>query len=299
VISLRALAELAERYAGDLDAKVQPLRIGDAVVDTDVDPVVMGTVNLSRDSTYRESIATSAASAVRKARVQVAQGAHCVDVGAESSTARAARVEPAEQAARLVPVVEELAGDGIAVSVEGYAPEVVEAGLAAGARIVNLTGSAHEAAVFELVAAHRATLILCLSTTANVREFASAATDDPVPGMLEHFTARLAAARAAGVEDIAVDPGLGFYYANLVEPRQRARYQSAVILQTFRLRSLGVPVCHAMPHAFDLFEDEFRTAEGFFAVLARLGGTGVFRTHEVPRVRAVLGALAALDALND
>jgi dihydropteroate synthase len=293
VISLRVLADLAERYADDLDAKVRPLRIGDEVVDTDARPVLMGTVNLSRDSTYRESVATSTASAVRKARVQVAQGADVVDLGAESSTGRAERIPPAAQVEALLPVVEELVGDGMVVSVEGYHPEVVDAGLRAGARVVNLTGSADDEVMFGLVAEHRATLLLCLSQTANVREVGQAPAD-PLPTMLEHFTTRLEAARAAGVEDVAIDPGLGFYYANLVDPATRARYQSSVILQSFRLRGLGVPVCHALPHAFDLFEDEFRTAEGFFAVLARLGRTGVFRTHEVPRVRAVLDALDVL-----
>jgi dihydropteroate synthase len=92
-----------------------------------------------------------------------------------------------------------------------------------------------------------------------------------------------------------IDPGLGFYYANLVDPAVRVRHQAAVLAQCFRLRSLGVPVCNALPHAFDLFEDEFRKAEGFFAVLARLGGTDLFRTHEVAHVRAVLAAMDALD----
>ena len=61
------------------------------------------------------------------------------------------------------------------------------------------------------------------------------------------------------------------------------------------VRRLGVPVCNALPHAFDLFEEEFRKAEGFFAMLARLGGTDLFRTHEVGHVRAVLAAMDALD----
>jgi dihydropteroate synthase len=73
------------------------------------------------------------------------------------------------------------------------------------------------------------------------------------------------------------------------------RHQAEVLAQSFRLRVLGVPVCNALPHAFDLFGDEFRKAEGFFAVLARLGGTDLFRTHEVPHVRAVLAAMDALD----
>jgi dihydropteroate synthase len=67
-----------------------------------------------------------------------------------------------------------------------------------------------------------------------------------------------------------------------------------VLAQAFRLRPLGVPVCNALPHAFDLFEDEFRKAEGFFAVVAALGGTALFRTHEVAHVRAVLAAMGSL-----
>jgi hypothetical protein len=60
---------------------------------------------------------------------------------------------------------------------------------------------------------------------------------------------------------------------------------------TFRLRTLGCPVCHALPHAFDTFGEEVRCAEPFFAVLASLGKTDVFRTHEVSRVKAVLDTM--------
>jgi hypothetical protein len=64
-----------------------------------------------------------------------------------------------------------------------------------------------------------------------------------------------------------------------------------VFLGTFRLRPLGCPICHALPHAFEYFGEEVRTAEGFFAVLAALGKTDLFRTHEVARVTAVLRTL--------
>ena len=84
MITLAEFARLAEAYAEDLAREVSPIRIGDTVHVTDREPVVMATVNLSRDSTYRESVAVSPESAVRKARVAAAQGAHCVDVGAES-----------------------------------------------------------------------------------------------------------------------------------------------------------------------------------------------------------------------
>jgi dihydropteroate synthase len=88
---------------------------------------------------------------------------------------------------------------------------------------------------------------------------------------------------------------MGFYYGNLVTPAVRVQHQTHVLLNGFRLRALGLPICNALPHAFDLFEDQFRTAEGFFAVLASLGGTGIYRTHEVAHVASVLGAMRTLN----
>ncbi|MCD6640743.1 MAG: hypothetical protein LT071_12620, partial [Nocardioides sp.] len=68
-----------------------------------------------------------------------------------------------------------------------------------------------------------------------------------------------------------------------------------VLTQTFRLRPLGVPVCNVVPHTYDLFGDEFRKAEGFYAVFAALGGTHLLRVHEIPHLRVVLNALRALE----
>jgi len=298
VITLKSLAALAERYGADLDRPVAPVRIGTRVFDTDRDPIVMATVNLSRDSSYRESVAISADSAIRKARVAVAEGAHCVDIGAESTWDGAERVGIARQIDQLVPVTKALAADGIVVSIESYHPEVIEAGLDAGAGIVNHTGSADDEAVFALAARHGATIVLCHGTTANVRVDADVTLEDPLQDMYELLATRVDSARAAGVAEIVLDPGIGFYYANLPDPQTRIDYQTRVLAETFRLRGLGLPVCHALPHAFDLFEENFRTAEGFFTVIARLGGTGMFRTHEVPRVVAVLRAMGAL-SLDD
>ncbi|MBK9739566.1 MAG: dihydropteroate synthase [Actinobacteria bacterium] len=297
MLSLAALAGLAHDHREELDLPVAPLCVGDRLFDVDTSPVIMGCVNLSRDSTYRESIAVSAGAAIRKARVMAAQGAAIVDLGAESSTAAAERVPASSQSDALVPVVEELAASDTIISVESYAPSVVHDCLKAGARVVNLTGATDEEEIFDLAARYGATVILCYVAGANVRVITDAtASDDPMPELLDHFTARVAKARAHGVSNIVIDPGMGFFYGNLVDPAVRVQHQARVLLSTFRLRRLGLPVCQAMPHAFDLFGDQFRTAEGFFTTLAYLGGTSVYRTHEVPHVRAVLDAMALLHA---
>ena len=197
--------------------------------------------------------------------------------------------------ATLVPVVERLVKEDILVSVETYEPSVVEAALGAGATVLNMTGREHEDRMLDIAAEHGSTVILCYSGAGNVREVTDVTIDDdPIPGLLEHFARRLDHARSRGVARVVIDPGMGFYYGNLTDPMVRARHQARVILSAFRLRTLGVPMCNALPHAFDLFEEQFRTAEGFYAVLALLGGTSVLRTHEVAQVRAVVGAMDAL-----
>ena len=293
MLTLADLAALHATYADEAELSVAPARVGDLLVGDDA-PVIMSTLNLSRDSTYRESVAVSTPAAIRKARVQIAQGAGVVDVGAESSTARAARVGPDEQIARLVPVITAIAVETV-VSVETYEPRVVEACLKSGARVLNMTGREHESEMLELAAEYDAAVVLCFCEVANVRELARLDLEaDPIPALVDHFGERLETARRLGVENVVIDPGMGFYYDNLTDPMTRARHQARVLAHSFRLRSLGAPVCNALPHAFDLFEEEYRKAEGFFAVLAALGGTHLFRTHEVAHVRAVLSSIAAL-----
>lgn len=298
MITLADLAALSEQYGDAWSAPVEPVVLDSPagqVVIGDGPVTLMGCVNLSRDSTYRESVATGPDDAVRMGRIQAAQGAAIIDLGAESSNASAARVSPDDQVKALVPVVERLAADAV-VSVETYEPAVVAACLDAGARILNMTGREHEDDMLTLAAQYDAAVVMCFGETANVREASDVPPDaDPMPVLLDHFGARLERARALGADKVVVDPGMGFHYGNLLDPLARSRHQTRVLSQTFRLRPLGVPVCNVLPHTYEIFGDEFRKAEGFYAVFAALGGTHLLRVHEVPHLRVVLDALRALD----
>lgn len=298
MISLSSLATLANAHPEDLDQPVTPLRIGPHLVDLDARPAVMGCINLSRTSTYRDSIAVSVESAVQRGRTLDAQGAAIIDIGAESSAPTTPRVSPAEQTAALVPVVEQLSAAGLTVSVETYYPEVARACLKAGAAMLNYSGGVpYDDAIFDLVAASDAALILCHVPGVDVRDVqASGLQADPIPMLLDHFAGRVETARQRGVASIAIDPGIGFSYRPPTSPVERADRQARTLLNTFRLRRLGLPICHSLPHAFDLFEGQYRTAEAFFAVLAHLGGCNIYRTHEVARVVPVLAALDSLSA---
>jgi dihydropteroate synthase len=221
-----------------------------------------------------------------------AQGAAIIDVGAESTLAQAARADAALQNSKLLPVVKALRAEKILVSVETYDVAVTRACLEAGANVLNLTGTVANEKIFEMVAAHDAAVIICYVQGANVREVSDFDfSADAVGGMRDYFARQIELATRVGVSRIFIDPGLGFYYRNLQDSAVRVRHQMNVFLNTFRLRALGFPVCHALPHAFEFFREEVRCAEPFFAVLAALGKTDLFRTHEVSRTRAVLDTL--------
>ena len=292
MLGLEELAELLERNRAAAGAAVKEFSIGGRHFGFNTEPAIMGVINLSPDSWYRESVCLTAESAIRRGQVMQEQGAAIIDVGAESTLAQAMRADEAAQNSKLVPVVRGLCEGGGLVSVETYQPAVTRACLEAGARVLNLTGAERSEELYRMVAAHDAAVIICYVQGKNVREvgdFDFGA--DPIGLMREYFARQIELATRHGVEKILIDPGLGFYYRNLQDSGVRVRHQMTVFLNTFRLRTLGFPICHALPHAFEYFGEEVRCAEPFFAVLAALGKTDLFRTHEVPRIKAVLDTL--------
>ena len=292
MLSLEQLAGLLEQNRAAASARVREFSIGGRKFDFNSQPAIMGVVNLSADSWYRESVCLSADSAVQRGKLLAAQGAQIIDVGAESTLAHAARANGAAQKSKLIPVIKGLRAEKILVSVETYSPAVTRASLEAGANVLNLTGTAGSREIFKMVAAHDAAVIICFVAGKNVRAVGDLdLSADPVPMLREFFARQIDLAQKCGAEKIFLDPGLGFYYRNLQDSAVRVRHQMNVFLNTFRLRELGFPVCHALPHAFEFFGEEVRCAEPFFAVLAALGKTDLFRTHEVPRIKAVLDTL--------
>jgi dihydropteroate synthase len=294
MLTLEKISELVEKNRDTASVRVKEFSVGGKKLRFNSSPAIMGVVNLSADSWYRESVCVTTESAIQRGKILAAQGADIIDVGAESTLAHAARADAAAQKSKLIPVIKGLRAAKIPVSVETYSPSVTRASLEAGANVLNLTGTAASAEMFKMVAAHDAAVIICYVAGKNVREvddFDLSA--DPIPLLRGFFSRQIEIAQRNGVQKIFLDPGLGFYYRNLQDSAVRVRHQMNIFLNTFRLRDLGFPVCHALPHAFDFFQDEVRCAEPFFAVLAALGKTNLFRTHEVPRIKAVLDTLKA------
>jgi dihydropteroate synthase len=292
MLALDDLKQIADQFSDHLEKKVQEFDIGGHPFSFNSQTHFMGVVNLSPDSWYRESVCLRSELAIRRAKRLHIEGAHLIDLGAESSILEASSVSESSQLERLIPVIQALSQEGLLVSVETYHPHVALKCLDAGAKILNLTGTTRTEEIFRMVAERNAAVILCYVQGDNVRQVDRFQLhDDMIPVMKEYFAPKLEQAIKCGVQRIFIDPGLGFYYKNLKDSRLRIRHQMRTFLHTFRLHELGWPTCHALPHAFEYFEDQVRSGEPFFNVLALLGKTKLLRTHEIPKIRAVTEVL--------
>lgn len=173
-----------------------------------------GVLNVTPDSFSDGGRFVTPEAAVSAALQMVEEGAHWIDVGGESTRPGAPMVSPAEERARVLPVIEALvpALAGRAwVSIDTYKAETAEAALQAGARVVNdVSGGLMDPEILRVAARHEAPIVLghLRGTPQSMME--AVAFDDVVSEVQHELAERVAAARAAGCARLFVDPGIGF-----------------------------------------------------------------------------------------
>src|ERR1035441_2376648 len=165
----------------------------------------MGVLNVTCDSFSDGGLYMDYETAVRRGRQMVAEGVDVVDVGGESTRPGASAVAPDEELRRVVPVIEALAGE-VRVSIDTAKASVAHAALAAGATLLNDVSSSLAAVAAEhgagFVAMH------CKGTPADMQLDPRY---DDVVGEVRQFLERCVTnARAAGVTEVYIDPGIGF-----------------------------------------------------------------------------------------
>jgi dihydropteroate synthase len=152
--------------------------------------------------------------AVSHAQAMIEQGADMIDIGGESTRPGAARVDAAEQIARVVPVIERLAANcDKPISIDTTRAAVVAAALDAGASVINdVSAGTDDPGVLSLAAERRVPIILMhmRGQPANMQD--DPQYDDVVTEVRDYLLQRAGAAQQAGVapDKIILDPGIGF-----------------------------------------------------------------------------------------
>ncbi len=200
-------------------------------------PLIMGIVNVNRDSFYEKSRAPDSDQAIAMALAMVRNGAHIIDFGAESTRPGSIEIEAREELARLLPVLSGFrAVSDAVVSVDTRHPEVAEAALSAGADIINdIEGLARPGMAGVIARARASAVIMHMRGTPATMQDNPEYTD--CVGEVAAFL-RASAVRAldAGIssQSIILDPGIGF--GKLLD------HNIALLKGIDRLAALGYPI---------------------------------------------------------
>jgi dihydropteroate synthase len=186
-------------------------------------PVVMGILNVTPDSFSDGGQFVARGAAVAQGLRMVAEGAAIIDVGGESTRPGAVDVPEAEELARILPVIEELARQTSAViCVDTSKPGVMREVLAAGATMINDVRALQAPGALEVVAARvnadgtaagTGCAVCLMHMQGEPRSMQRNPVYSDVVGEVGDFLAsRLEACLAAGIkkERLVIDPGFGF-----------------------------------------------------------------------------------------
>ncbi|MEQ8843013.1 MAG: dihydropteroate synthase [Acidimicrobiales bacterium] len=169
---------------------------------------VMGIVNVTPDSFSDGGRWLDPDQAVRHARTLIDEGADLIDIGGQSTRPGSSPVDESTELARTIPVIEALAGTigAVEISIDTTKPGVAVAAVAAGATIINDVSARLEGIAAETGAGWVA--VHSPGPSATMQD--DPHYDDVVEDIHAHLADAAARGRAAGVNRIWVDPGIGF-----------------------------------------------------------------------------------------
>jgi len=262
--------------------------------------LVMAILNVTPDSFAESAPRLDPAQAIDAALRMEADGADLIDIGGESTRPGAAAVPAGEELARVLPVIQGLAGRlQIPIAVDTYKADVAAAAIDAGAAIVNdISGLRRDPRLAAVAASAGAGLVLMHMRGRSDNMYAEAQYQDVIGEIAAELRESLEAASRAGVgrERVIVDPGVGFAkrpvhsYGVLARlPELAAAIERPLLVGPSRKSFLKEASGGRDPH-----ERDWATAAAVTAAV--LNGAHIVRVHAVREMVQVVRAADAIRA---
>lgn len=271
------------------------MRIGNHDFDFQWKSYIMGILNITPDSFSDGGRFCKLDAALKQAEQMIREGASIIDVGGESTRPGHEKISAREEIERVVPVIEAMKKHmDIPISLDTYKYEVADAGLRAGADLINDIWGLRwdEGQMAKLIA--DTGVFCCLMHNRATADYSGH--PDFLSGFCEDVEEILRIAGAAGIHEdrIILDPGVGFgktYEHNLMIMKHLSvmkRWKLPVLLGASRKSMIG--------NALGLPVTEREEGTLVTTVMGRMAGASVFRVHDV---KTNLRALRMTDAVLD
>jgi dihydropteroate synthase len=175
--------------------------------------LVMGILNVTPDSFADGGRHNDFDAAVARGLEMIAEGVDIIDIGGESTRPGADRVSEAEEIARTIPVIKELAKQGVKISIDTMRASTAEAAIKAGASIINDVSGGLADPLMLQTAARLHVPYIAMHWRGQSKDMNSKAIyGDVVSDVISELQERIDAALDAGIsrDNLIIDPGLGF-----------------------------------------------------------------------------------------
>jgi dihydropteroate synthase len=256
----------------------------------------MGIVNVTPDSFSDGGKFLSRDRAIAHARELISAGADIIDIGGESTRPGAAPASLAEELERVLPVLEAVVGDGVALSIDTQKPEVMAAAIRAGASMINDVNALQAEGALQACLDSNVAICLMHKQGDSLTMQARPTYDDVVIEVREFLCARARACEAAGVARtrIVIDPGFGF--------GKTVAHNFALLRGIAVLAETGYPVLAGFSRKASLGivtgkpVEQRLAASLAVALLALQGGAQLVRVHDVAETVDVVKILTTYQA---
>ncbi|MCR5283814.1 MAG: dihydropteroate synthase [Lachnospiraceae bacterium] len=271
------------------------MQIGTRQFDTKNEVYMMGILNVTPDSFSDGGRFDRPEAALRQAEKMIQEGAHIIDVGGESTRPGYERVSTEEEIRRVVPVIEAIKKRwDIPISLDTYKTGVAEAGIGAGADLINDIWGLRSPENGDMAALIGEAGVSCILMHNTEKPLG----DDVMGRIKEDLKLTLEIAQEAGIakDRILLDPGIGFG-KDTAQNRQ-------VIATLEQLGELGYPMMLAasrksvIGNTLDLPVDQRLEGTIALTVIGVMKGVSFFRVHDVKEnLRAAKMALAIRNSI--
>ncbi|WP_408339694.1 dihydropteroate synthase [Paraburkholderia sp. RL17-337-BIB-A] len=264
----------------------------------------MGILNVTPDSFSDGGQYAMRGDALRQAERMLLDGADIIDIGGESTRPGAPPVPLDEELERVIPLVEQLRGANVPLSIDTYKPEVMRHALTAGADLINdIWGFRMPGAIDAVRDSECGLCVMHMLGEPQTMQVGVPTYDDVVSEVRQFLEERVAALRQAGIARarISVDPGFGFgkavvehnyaLLAHLPDTAPRAEPPYPILAGMSRKSMVGAVVERPAPE---------RVAGSIAAAVCAAGrGAAILRVHDVAQTVDALKVWAAMrDAAN-
>ena len=251
-------------------------------------PLIMGVLNVTPDSFSDGGVFFDVRTALEHAKRMVAEGADIIDVGGESTRPGAEPVSVDEELRRVVPVVKELLNCvQVPISIDTMKPEVADACLKLGVHMLNDVTGLRDDRMVEVAARHNVPVIIMHMLGDPQMMQTHPDYKDVVKEVKQYLKKQADRAQAAGINQIIIDPGIGF--------GKTVEHNVQLIKHIAEFKKLGYPVLMGVSRKSFIgkilgTDDPAQRLEGTLAAVTAcvLNGADILRVHDVKEcVRAV------------